>query len=119
MLPAGSPVTYGRKEYIDDLTAAVGRAREEYYRAAAPPPAVLAKAIAILRQKGTLLGPASIVYILKRQRIFGIEICTGWKIEQTASGPQGGYTFGSCGGEEFTPQGGLPTLPPTSAAAGR
>ncbi|MBD5657490.1 MAG: hypothetical protein IAI50_20255, partial [Candidatus Eremiobacteraeota bacterium] len=49
---------------------------------------------------------------LKRQRILGIEICTGWKIEQTPHGPEGGYTFGACGGEEFTPKGGLPTLPP-------
>jgi len=67
-----------------------------------------------VRQHGTLLGPGAVVYVLKRAKIFGIDICTGWKIEQGLDGgpPQGGYTFGPCGGDEFTPQGGLPTLPP-------
>jgi hypothetical protein len=90
----------------------VAAAEEQYFKAAAPPPDVLAKAIDIVRQRGSLLGPPTIVYILKRQHILGIEICTGWQITQTASGPQGGYTFGACSGEKFSPSGGLPTLPP-------
>jgi len=112
LLPSGNPVTYSNKHYQNDLGAAVAQAEEEYYRAAAPPPAILAKAIDVVKQRGSLLGPPTIVYILKRQKILGIEICTGWQIESTASGPQGGYTFGPCSGEAFTPAGGLPTLPP-------
>lgn len=112
LLPSGNPVTYSNKHYQNDLGAAVAQAEEEYYRAAAPPPEILAKAIDVVKQRGSLLGPPTIVYILKRQKILGIEICTGWQIESTASGPQGGYTFGPCSGEAFTPAGGLPTLPP-------
>ncbi len=84
---------------------------QQYYQAAAPPQSVLDKAIDVVRQRG-LVGPPAILYILKRQRIFGIEICTGWVIEPTATGPQGGYTVGPCGGEKFTPSGGLPTIAP-------
>jgi len=113
MLPTGA-VAYGSKEYINDLRAATDQARSQYYQNAAPPQSVLDKALEIVRQAGTLLGPPSIVYILKRQRILGIEICTGWKVEQPSGGgpPQGGYTFGPCSGEQVTPDGGLPTLPP-------
>ncbi len=93
------------------MGAAVAEAEEAYFKVAAPPPSVLAKAIDIVKQR-SLLGPPTIVYILKRQRILGIEICTGWQIEETVSGPQGGYTFGPCSGEKFSPSGGLPTLPP-------
>jgi hypothetical protein len=115
MLPGGD-VAYGSKQYVGDMQAAIEQAQEDYFKAAAPPPSVLAKALYIVRQRGSLVGPASIVYVLKRQKIFGIEICTGWKIEQTpGGGPQGGYTFGPCGGDEFTPAGGLPTLPPKPA----
>ena len=113
MLPGGD-VAYGSKEYAGDMQAAVERAQEDYFRAAAPPPEVLAKALYIVRQRGSLVGPASVVYVLKRQKFFGIEICTGWKIEQSPDGgpPTGGYTFGPCGGERFTPEHALPTLPP-------
>lgn len=111
MLPGGD-VAYANKQYVNDIGAAVERAKAEYYRAAAPPPSVLAKAIAIVRQKGSLLGPPTVVYLIKRQRILGLEICTGWQIVDTPHGPEGGYTFGACGGDEFTPKGGLPTLPP-------
>jgi hypothetical protein len=113
----GGNVAYGSKQYVGDMQAAIEQAQEDYFKAAAPPPEVLAKALYIVRQRGSLVGPSSIVYILKRQRIFGIEICTGWKIEQESGGgaPQGGYTFGPCGGEQFTPAGGLPTLPPKPA----
>jgi hypothetical protein len=110
MLP-NDRVAFANKQYVNELGAAVDQAKAENYKAAAPPPSVLAKAIAILRQGGSLLGQPTILYLLKRQRILGIEICTGWKIEQTPHGPEGGYTFGACGGEEFQPSG-LPTLPP-------
>jgi hypothetical protein len=113
LLPGG-PVAYSNHEYVGDLQAAIEQAQEDYFKAAAPPPQVLAKALYIVRQRSSLVGPASIVYVLKRQTIFGIPICTGWRIAQPADGgpPQGGYTFGACGGDEFTPRGGLPTLPP-------
>lgn len=115
-LPQGAPVTYGAKHYTNDIKVAIEAAQAEYYAAAAPPPAVLAKVIKVVKQGGTPLdgGSPAIVYILKRQRIFGIEICTGWKVQRVpgSTHPQGGYTFGPCGGEEFTPEGGLPTAPP-------
>jgi hypothetical protein len=117
-LPSGD-VAYSHKEYVNDIDAAVQQAQEEYFKKAAPPQGILDRALYIVRQKGTLLGPPVIVYVLKRERIFGIEICTGWKIEQPPGGgdPQGGYTFGPCGGEQFTPTGGLPTLSPKSTPA--
>jgi hypothetical protein len=111
LLPAGDSVSYSQKRYENDLGAAVAQVEQQYYQAAAPPQSVLDKAIDVVRQRG-LVGPPAILYILKRQRIFGIEICTGWVIEPTATGPQGGYTVGPCGGEKFTPSGGLPTLAP-------
>jgi hypothetical protein len=114
-------VAYSHKEYVNDIDAAVQQAQEEYFKKAAPPQGILDRALYIVRQSGTLLGPPAIVYILKRERIFGIEICTGWKIEQPSGGgdPQGGYTFGPCGGEQFTPTGGLPTLSPRTTPAPR
>jgi hypothetical protein len=117
MLPNGN-VGYSDKQYVNDLGAAVQQAQADYYKKAAPPQSILDRALEIVRQNGTLLGPPSIVYILKRQRIFGILICTGWKIEQPSGGgePQGGYTFGPCGGDEFVPTGGIPTLTPKSPA---
>jgi len=120
MLPNGD-VAYSHREYGNTIDEAVSEAEAEYFKKVAPPPGVLARALEIVRQKGTLLGPPTIVYILKRERILGFEICTGWKIEQPAGGgePQGGYTFGPCGGEEFTPPAGLPTLTPKSSAAPR
>jgi hypothetical protein len=117
LLPSGDPVAYSDKHYENDLGAAVAEAEEQYYKAAAPPPAVLAKVIDVVKQRGSLLGPPTILYILKRQRIFGIEICTGWQIEQTPTGPQGGYTFGACSGEKFSPSGGLPAPPPKPRAS--
>jgi hypothetical protein len=115
MLPQGEPIAYSNKHFTNTLDAAVDEVRAEYYAAAAPPPAVLARVLKIVRQRGTLLDrSASIVYIIKRQRILGIDICTGWKVETPEPGakPQGGYTFGSCAGEEFAPPPGLPTPPP-------
>ena len=114
----GGPVTYQQHQYVGDIQAAIEQAQEDYFKSAVPPPSVLAKALYIVRQHGSLVGPPSIVYVLKRQKIFGIEICTGWKIEQASGGgpPQGGYTFGPCGGDEYTPKGGLPTLPPKPGA---
>jgi hypothetical protein len=114
MLPGG-PVAYETHENVGDLQSAIDQAREDYYKAAAPPESVLAKALYVVRRKGTIFGGApSIVYILKKQSIFGIEICTGWSVSQSLLGgpPEGNYIFGACGGEKFTPSGGLPTLPP-------
>jgi hypothetical protein len=98
------------------MAAATQQAEAEYFKKAAPPPGILERALYVVRQRGTLLGPPAIVYVLKRQRIFGIEICSGWKIEQPSGGgpPVGGYTFGPCGGDTFTPAGGLPTLVPST-----
>ncbi|GAC1400118.1 MAG: hypothetical protein NVSMB59_21820 [Vulcanimicrobiaceae bacterium] len=115
MLPQGAPIAYASKHYTNDVRAAIDEAQAEYYRAAAPPPDVLAKVIRVVKQGGGLVGgDPAIVYILKRRTIFGIEICTGWKVQRVPGSPtpQGGYTFGPCGGEEFVPQAGLPTPQP-------
>jgi hypothetical protein len=113
LLPSTGDVSYDSKHFENpDIGAAISQAEAGYYEAAAPPPSVLAKAIKVVKQGGTLLGPSAIVYILKRQRIFGFELCTGWQIIQTPTGPQGGYTVGPCSGETIVPSGGLPTLPP-------
>jgi hypothetical protein len=104
---------------VNDLQQAVDEAKAEYYKAAAPPPEILAKALYVLRERGTLLGPSSVLYVLKKRRIFGFEICTGWFVQQPAGGgpPQGYFTIRPCGGEEFSPSGGLPTLPPHPSPA--
>jgi hypothetical protein len=118
LLPSG-PVAYENKEYIGDLNAAVDQAKAAAVAAVAPPQSVLDHAIAVVRQHGVLLdASSSIVYIIKRQRIFGFNICTGWKISYPVGGgaPQGGYTVGPCSGEAFAPSGGLPTLPPKAQA---
>jgi len=116
LLPTNGDVSYNSKHFENpDIGAAISQAEASYYEAAAPPPSVLAKAIKVVKQGGTLLGPSAIVYILKRQRIFGFELCTGWQIIQTPTGPQGGYTVGPCSGETIVPSGGLPTLPPKRA----
>ncbi len=117
LLPSG-PVAYSNKEYVGDLNAAVDQAKAAAYAAVAPPQSVLDRAIAVVRQRGVLLdSSSSIVYIIKRQKIFGFNICTGWKISYPAGGgpPEGGYTVGPCSGEAFAPSGGLPTLPPKAA----
>jgi hypothetical protein len=110
-------VSYSSKQYVNDLHLAIDQAKTEYYKNAAPPQSVLDHALEIVHQRDMLGGPPAIVYILKRQRIFGIEICTGWKVEQPSGGgaPQGGYTFGPCGGDQVTPDG-LPTLVPKATA---
>jgi hypothetical protein len=110
-------VTYSSKEYVNNLNLAIDQVKADYYKNAAPPQSVLDHALEIVHQNGLLGGPPSIVYIIKRQRIFGILICTGWKVEQPAGGgaPQGGYTFGPCGGDQVTPDG-LPTLTPKTTA---
>lgn len=79
--PQGVPATYGTKHSTNDIKVAIEAARVEYYAAAAPPPDVLVKVIKVVKQGGGLLdgGSPAVVYILKRQRILGIEICTGWK----------------------------------------
>ncbi len=112
-----SDVSYSHRLYVNDIGQAVEEAQAEYFQKAAPPQGVLERALYIVRQGG-LLGPPSIVYVLKRERILGIEICTGWEIVQPTGGgdPQGGYTFGPCGGEKFTPPSGLPTIVPKKAA---
>jgi len=115
MLPQDAPVAYSNKHFTNEIKAAIDEAQAQYYRAAAPPPEVLAKVIKVVRQSSFFgSGAPTIVYILKRQRILGFDICTGWKIERVpgSSKPQGGYTVGACGGEEFSPGGGLPTPPP-------
>ncbi|MGB8205327.1 MAG: hypothetical protein WCE83_11670 [Candidatus Baltobacteraceae bacterium] len=118
-LPQGGAVAYSSKAYVNDLQQAVDEAKAQYFKAAAPPPDVLAKALYVVRQRGTLLGPPSILYVIKKRRIFGFEICTGWLVQQAAGGgpPQGGFTIGPCGGDEFSPSGGLPTLPPHPSPA--
>ena len=80
LLP-GVPATFGTKRYTNDIKVAIEAAQAEYYAAAAPPPDVLAKVIKVVKQGGWLLdgGSPAVVYILKHQRILGIEICTGWK----------------------------------------
>ncbi len=115
-LPAGD-VAYGSREYTNDLLQAISAAKEDYYKAAAPPVDVLARALYVVQQPGGLLGGArkSVLYVLSKRRILGFEICTGWKVENDGSGAIGGYTFGPCGGEQFTPSGGLPTLAPKPA----
>ncbi|GAC1314846.1 MAG: hypothetical protein NVSMB21_26040 [Vulcanimicrobiaceae bacterium] len=116
-LPAGTPVAYASKRYANALDAAVDEVRAAYYAAAAPPASVLARVLKIVRQRGSLLDRgSSIVYIVKRQRLFGLEICTGWKVESPEPGakPRGGYTVGSCAGDEFAPPAGLPTPPAAS-----
>ncbi|MDQ2909064.1 MAG: hypothetical protein M3R44_06930, partial [Candidatus Eremiobacteraeota bacterium] len=115
-LPAGTPVAYSDRQYTNDLTQALTEARAAYYQVAAPPQSVLERALYVVRQGAGLAdGHGSIVYILKKQRFFGIEICTGWKVENDGSGAIGGYTFGSCGGDRTEPPGGLPTLAPKPA----
>ncbi len=112
-LPAGIPVTYSDRQYTNDLTQALSEARAAYYQAAAPPQSVLDRALYVLRQGGNVVDEhGSILYVLKKQRFFGIEICTGWKVENDGAGAEGGYTFGPCSGERTTPAGGLPTLSP-------
>jgi len=116
-LPGGD-VLYSHRLYVNDVSQAVSQAQAEYFKKAAPPQSVLDRALYVVRQSG-LLGPPSIVYVIKRQRIFGFEICTGWMIQQPPGGgePQGGYTFGPCGGEQFTPPAGMPTLTPKRPAS--
>jgi len=114
-LPAGIPVAYANREYTNDLTQALAEARQAYYQAAAPPQSVLDRALYVIRQGGNSLdGHGSILYVLKKQRFFGIEICTGWKVENDGAGAVGGYTFGACSGEKITPPAGLPSLSPST-----
>lgn len=115
-LPAGTAVTYADREYTNDLTQALAEARAAYYQAAAPPQSVLDRALYVVRQGSNALdGHGSILYVLKKQRFFGIEICTGWKVENDGAAAIGGYTFGPCTGEKTTPPAGLPSLPPKAA----
>lgn len=90
-LPAGIPVTYSDRQYTNDLTQALSEARAAYYQAAAPPQSVLDRALYVLRQGGNVVDEhGSILYVLKKQRFFGIEICTGWKVENDGAGAEGG-----------------------------
>jgi hypothetical protein len=116
MIPGGSPVTYSQRHITNDLNAAVAEAEAEYFEKAAPPPEVLAKALYVIKIKGTLLMGPSIMYVLKKTKIFGFEICSGWYVQQFNTGPTGGYTVGPCNGEKFEPggkplPGGLPNIP--------
>lgn len=79
--PPGVPATYGTKRYTNDIKVAIEAAQAKYYAAAAPPPDGLAKVIKVVKQSGGLPddGSPAVAYILKRRRILGIEICTGWK----------------------------------------
>ena len=116
-LPTGQ-VAYSSRAYTNDLSEAIEAAREGYYRAAAPPADVLAKALYVVQQRAGIVAGSrtSVLYVLHKRNILGFEICTGWKVENDGSGAIGGYTFGPCGGEQFTPTGGLPTLAPKPAA---
>jgi hypothetical protein len=116
MIPGGSPVTYSQRHITNDLNAAVAEAEAEFFEKAAPPPEVLAKALYVIKIKGTLLMGPSIMYVLKKANIFGFEICSGWYVQQLNTGPIGGYTVGPCNGEKFDPgtkplPGGLPNIP--------
>ncbi|MBC5798967.1 MAG: hypothetical protein GIX03_00170 [Candidatus Eremiobacteraeota bacterium] len=112
-LSAGTAVTYSDRQYTNDLTQALAEARAAYYQAAAPPQSVLDRALYVVRQGSNALdGHGSILYVLKKQRFFGIEICTGWKVENDGAAAIGGYTFGPCTGEKTTPPAGLPSLSP-------
>ncbi|HMD03044.1 MAG TPA: hypothetical protein VKG44_08800 [Candidatus Baltobacteraceae bacterium] len=115
LLPSGSPVAYSQQHKTNDLGAAISEAEAEYFKAAAPPPEILAKALYVIKVKGSFLfgQPPSVMYVLKKQSIFGFEICTGWYVEQVngQGKPTGGYTVGPCNGERFTPSGGLPAIP--------
>jgi hypothetical protein len=116
MIPSGSRVTYSQRHITNDLNAAVAEAEAEYFEAAAPPSDVLAKALYVIRIKGTLLTGASIMYVLKKTTIFGFQICSGWYVQQLTTGPTGGYSVGPCDGERFDPgtkplPGGLPNIP--------
>ncbi len=116
LIPGGSPVSYSQHHITNDLNAAIAEAEAEYFKAAAPPPEVLAKALYVIKVKSNpLMGP-NIMYVLKKTSIFGFEICSGWYVQQFAAGPTGGYTVGPCNGEKFDPgtkplPGGLPEVP--------
>jgi hypothetical protein len=114
LLPSPQAVVYSQRHVTNDLQAAIDEAEAEYFKAAAPPPDVLAKALYVIQVKGTLLTAPSIMYVLKKQRILGFEICSGWYVIGHPIGggqPVGGYSVGPCSGEKFTPSGGLPPLP--------
>jgi hypothetical protein len=116
-LPSGD-TAYSQRLYVNQIDQALQEAQAEYFKRAAPPQGILDRALYIVRRKGSLLGPPTILYVLKKERILGFEICTGWKIEQPPGGgePQGGYYAGPCEGEAFTPPAGMPTLTPKTPA---
>jgi hypothetical protein len=109
-------VVYDDKQIIGDLHDAVARAEADYLGRLAPPPSVLAKAIAVVSRRRTAAEPDSVTYVLKRVRIFGFEICTGWQVVAHPLGggpPDSGYAFGPCSSSQFQPPPWEPaTLPP-------
>jgi hypothetical protein len=115
MLPSG-PVAYSHKHYGgDDVGVATQRAQEAAYAAVRPPPNVLERALYVIRRGGGLMGRGTVImYVVSKKRIFGLELCTGWRIEMPAGGgaPIASYTTDTCAGELYEPSGALPTLPP-------
>ncbi len=113
-----NPIDYSKTHQGNDIRGAISRAEEAAYAVAAPPPDIVKKAWRILHLSGSVVGrPAGVFYITHRVKVFGKEFCDGWLISQPSPGapPTGNiYTFGPCDGDEFSPQGGLPTLPPTN-----
>jgi hypothetical protein len=118
LLPAGNPVAYSKKEYTNDLRDAIAAVQAEYYKKAAPPQNVLEKAQARIFRKRTNTQPDRVTYILKRFKLFGLELCTGWTVALHPEGggvPDGHYEVGRCeGSSDFTPAYAdqLPTISP-------
>jgi len=112
----GGTVAYSDKHLTNDLAAAIAQAEADYFKAAAPPADVLAKALYVVTRNASLFEPARIMYVLKKRRIFGFAICTGWLVEPHPPGggaPAGWYTVGPCTGADFEPPPGLPTPRPS------
>lgn len=120
-LKAGLPnglVTYSTKHVEPDLDSVVASVKSEYAKEKlAPPASVLANALYRVARRRTLTHPGSVTYVLKKRKIFGFEICTGWQVIASPFGggpPQSGYTIGPCSGDAFNPAWAdeLPTLAP-------
>lgn len=112
----GGDVAYSQAHHTNDLAAAIAQAEQDYFKAAAPPPDILARALYVVTRNANALEPQRIMYVLKKRRILGFEICSGWLVEPHPSGgaaPAGWYTVGPCSGADFQPPPGLPTPAPS------
>jgi hypothetical protein len=117
LLPAGRPVTYSDKRYSNDISDAIAAVKAEYYKKAAPPQKVLDHAQGRIYRKRTITHPDQVTYVIRKYKLFGFEICTGWTVTLHPEGggaPDGHYDVGPCKGSDFTPAyaGELPTISP-------